>query len=173
MAASNINLITRAGIIGALYFMITVSFAPLSYGILQVRISEALTVVPFFEPAAIWGLFIGCMLANIYGGNGPWDIFGGSLITLIAAFFTWRIKTPFLSLLPPVILNAFGIAYILVIILKIPEAANYTYLLASLYIGAGEAIVVYLLGYPLLKLILRKQLYIRNEVARSKKLWKF
>ena len=68
------NFMVQAALIGAIYATITIAFAPISYGQLQVRISEALTILPFFTPAAIPGLFIGCIVANIYGGQGMIDI---------------------------------------------------------------------------------------------------
>ena len=78
--------LTHAAIIAAVYVVLTIIFAPISYGQVQVRISEALTVLPYFTPAAIPGLFIGCIIANIYGGAGIIDIIFGSLATLFAAF---------------------------------------------------------------------------------------
>ncbi|MDI6821927.1 MAG: QueT transporter family protein [Actinomycetota bacterium] len=156
--------LTRGAIIAALYAAITILLAPISYGPLQVRVSEALTVLPYLEPAAVPGLFVGCIFANIYGGLGPWDIFGGSLLTLIAAFLTWQIGRifrksaspvihyyfgPLLALLPPVIINAFGVACILMVVLKVP------YWITALYVGIGQSIAVYILGYPLLLILLK------------------
>ena len=80
----------QAALIGAIYAVLTIAFAPISYGQIQVRISEALTVLPFFTPAAIPGLFIGCIIANLYGGNGIIDIVFGSLATLGAAALSYK-----------------------------------------------------------------------------------
>lgn len=80
--------ISLAGLIAAIYVVIALVLAPISFGVYQVRVSEALTILPFLTPAAIPGLFIGCLLANIFGGMGWQDIVFGSLITLIAAFMT-------------------------------------------------------------------------------------
>jgi len=77
--------LAQVGMVGALYASLTFAFSPISYGPVQVRISEALTVLPYVMPASVWGLFIGCFLANWLGGLGPWDIFAGSLCTLLAA----------------------------------------------------------------------------------------
>ncbi|MFQ5574384.1 MAG: QueT transporter family protein [Terriglobia bacterium] len=119
--------IARGALIAALYAVATVLLAPWSYGQIQVRVSEALTVLAYVEPAAIPGLYLGVLIANVYGGFGPWDIFLGSFLTLIAALMTWRISQfararrkgtsqgyfwPAVALLPPVVVNAFGVALI-------------------------------------------------------------
>ena len=79
--------LAEAGIIAALYFALTIAAQAISFGPIQVRISEALCVLPFFTPAAIPGLFIGVVLANLAGTPlGPYDILFGSLATLVAAF---------------------------------------------------------------------------------------
>ena len=63
--------LTEAAVIGAIYVVLTLLFAPLSYGEIQIRFSEALTILPFFTPAAIPGLFVGCIIANLFGGAIP------------------------------------------------------------------------------------------------------
>ncbi len=82
--------LTEAAVIGAIYVVLTLLFAPLSYGEIQIRFSEALTILPFFTPAAIPGLFVGCIIANLFGGAIPVDIIFGSIATLIGAVFTYR-----------------------------------------------------------------------------------
>jgi len=77
-----------AGLIAALYTVLSIAFLPISFGVYQIRVAEALTVLPFLTPAAIPGLFIGCLLANILGGMGWLDIVFGPLITLVAAILT-------------------------------------------------------------------------------------
>ena len=79
------------GIIAALYAALTIALAPISYGPIQLRVSEALTILPYLTPAAIPGLFIGCLVANILGGLGIYDVVGGSLCTLLAAFLTYLV----------------------------------------------------------------------------------
>lgn len=157
-----IRILTRAAIIAVLYVVLTVVAAPISYGPVQFRISEALTVLPFFEPAAIWGLFTGVLIANIFGGNGLPDIIIGSLLTLIAAYLTWKIKKPLIALVPPVIINAFGVAAILWYVLQIP------YFPAVLSVGFGQLTVIYLLGLPLLMILLRNKNLIRKDVLNRK-----
>lgn len=138
-------------IIAALYAVITILLAPISYGPLQVRVSEALTVLPFLTTTAIPGLFVGCLVANIYGGLGMQDIMFGSLATLIAAYLTWRMPKAYLAPLPPVIVNAVIVAAYL------SGLAGLPYWLTALYIALGELVACYLLGYPLLLLIQRNK----------------
>ncbi len=137
--------------IGAIYVILTIIFAPISYGPVQVRIAEALVVLPFIEPSAIIGLFVGCILANIYGGLGMVDIIGGSFCTLIAAYLTSKVKNPKLAPLPPVIINAFGVSIYLHLLFDLP------YWITVLYIGIGEVVACYILGYPLLILLIKNK----------------
>ena len=96
--------LTEAAVIGAIYVVLTLLFAPLSYGEIQIRFSEALTILPFFTPAAIPGLFVGCIIANLFGGAIPVDIIFGSIATLIGAVFTYRLRScnRFLAPIPPI-----------------------------------------------------------------------
>lgn len=138
--------IIQAAIIGALYAAVTILLAPFSYGIMQVRVSEALTILPFFTPAAIPGLFVGCIVANYLGGYGLLDIALGSLATLLAAFLTYKIRNKALAPLPPVITNALIIGPMLYYIL----GAFPLYACIG-WVALGELIACYGLGYPLLK----------------------
>ena len=99
--------------------VLTILFA-LLYGMLQVRISEALTILPAFTSAAIPGLFIGCLISNIVGGNGIYDIIFGSLATLIAAVLSFKMPKSYLVPLPPVIINAVVVGIILYYVLNVP-----------------------------------------------------
>ena len=143
------NYLVKVAMIGAIYIILTIIFAPISYGPIQVRIAEALVILPFIEPSAIIGLFIGCILANIYGGLGMVDIIGGSVCTLIAAYLTSKVKNPKLAPLPPVIINAFGVSAYLCLLFDLP------YWITVLYIGIGELTACYVLGYPLLILLIK------------------
>ena len=126
----------EAGIIAALYFVLTI-INPLAFGQIQIRFSEALCVLPFFTPAAVPGLFIGCLLSNLAGSPlGLYDIIFGSLATLAAAFSTYYIgkisrkkrrtaeKTKWLLPLPAVVINAFVVAAILHSYLEFPYWEN-------------------------------------------------
>lgn len=146
----HIHKMIRASIIGALYVVLTYALAPVSYGPVQLRVSEALTVLPILYPEAIPGLFVGTMVANVLGGLGLWDIFGGSLVTLVAAWLTFRFRDSIIAFLSPVVLNAFLISLYFSVLYGVP------YWLTVLSIGASEALVVFGLGYPLLRLLRRR-----------------
>lgn len=140
--------LVKAGIIAALYAVLTLLIAPLSYGQMQVRISEALTILPFFTPAAIPGLFAGCLLANFFGSPlGMLDVILGSLTTLVAAWMASKIRNKYLVPLPAIVLNALVIPYVLYVFLGFP------YLVSVLWVGIGEIAAVYGLGLPLLLFI--------------------
>jgi uncharacterized membrane protein len=137
--------LAEAGIIAALYFALTMASIPLSYMTPQVRISEALCVLPFFTPAAVPGLFIGCVLSNLAGSPlGPYDILFGSLATLVAAIAARYIRPKWLVPLPAVAINAFVVAGILQYYLGI------LYWESVMWVAAGQAIACYVLGLPLL-----------------------
>jgi uncharacterized membrane protein len=146
----------EAGIIAALYFVLTVAIQPLAFGQLQMRISEALCILPFFTPAAVPGLFIGCVLANILCPFGLYDIVFGSLATLIAALITYRIKNKWLLPLPTIILNGLIIGAELTLLAVLPQFGflpKDVYWVSVAYVAAGEAIATYVLGMPLFFLL--------------------
>ncbi|HHU69371.1 MAG TPA: QueT transporter family protein [Thermoanaerobacterales bacterium] len=150
MKNNRLEYLIKAALIGAIYFIITIIFAPISYGPIQIRISEALTVLPFLTHAAVPGLFIGCILANIYGGYGIHDIIFGSLATLIAAYLTYKTPSKILAPVPPIIINGLIIGSMLHFLLQVPLIAT------ILYVSLGELIACYFLGYPLLLLLERR-----------------
>lgn len=140
--------LAKAGIIAALYAVLTLMLPFLSYGALQVRISEALTVLPWFTTAAVPGLLVGCLLANLFGSPlGLLDVVLGSLTTFAAAWWASKIKTKALVPLPSILLNSLVIPYVLF------QALNIPYLPSVLYVGLGQTLVVYGLGYPMMLFI--------------------
>ena len=106
---------TQAAMIAAIYVALTYVFAPISFSEIQVRIAEALTILPVFTPAAVPGLFIGCLIGNTVGGALLPDIICGSLATLIGAFFTWKLRNahPFLAPVPPIVANTLVVPFVL------------------------------------------------------------
>ncbi|MCD6165227.1 QueT transporter family protein [candidate division KSB1 bacterium] len=154
--------IAQVGLVAALYAAITVLLAPISYGPIQIRIAEALTVLPYIFPPAIWGLYVGCLVANIFGGLGPWDIFLGSFLTLLAAIGTYllrRTQRPWLAPLPPVFINALGVSAYLQFLVTGFTPGIKTYFFFVLTIGVGETIACYLLGYPLLLFLMKSHFF--------------
>jgi len=144
-----IRYMVEAAIIAAMYAALTI-LIPGGSGQIQIRVSEALTVLAFFTPAAIPGLFIGCLTANLFVGAGIYDIVFGSLATLIAAVLTNKMPVKHLAPLPPVIVNAVVVALVLKLSLNAPI------LVTMGFVALGELVACYGLGYPLM-LLLEKQ----------------
>ena len=147
MKKQNINFLTQAAMIAAIYVVLTYVFAPFSFGEVQVRIAEALTILPAFTPAAIPGLFVGCLIGNILGGAILPDIIFGSLATLIGASFTYTLrgKNQFLAPLPPIAANTIIVPFVLYygygVALPIP--------FMMLTVGIGEILSCGVLGMVL------------------------
>ena len=115
MKNKEVLFLVQAAMIGAIYVVLTLLFQPFSFGQIQVRIAEALTILPVFTPAAIPGLFVGCLIGNILGGSILPDIIFGSLATQIGAIFTYvlRKQNKYLAPLPPMIANTLIVPFIL------------------------------------------------------------
>lgn len=153
--------LTQAAVIAAIYVVLTIFIAAfnLASGNIQVRVSEALCILPFFTPAAIPGLFVGCLIANFVTGASIFDIVFGSLATLIGAIGTYYLrKHKFLCTLPPVISNA------IIIPILLRYAYGLTFYLGTtdisipffaLTVGAGEVLSVCVLGTILLHALLK------------------
>ena len=107
--------LAQGAVIAALYVALTIVFAPISFREVQVRIAEALTILPLFSGAAVPGLYIGCLLANFIGGAAVPDIIFGSLATLIGAIGTrmLRNRKPVLGTIPPILSNTVIIPFVL------------------------------------------------------------
>ena len=143
----NSRVLAFSGIIAALYVALTLLFAPISYGQIQFRISEALTLLPVISPAGIPGLFVACFISNIFGGSVIDAVFG-SLASLLAAILTRRFRDRiWLAALMPVVTNA------VVISLVLWYTSGLHPFISFLTVGAGQAAVCYLLGVPLVKLM--------------------
>lgn len=149
--------LTRAALIAGLYVIITYILSPISFGPIQFRVSEALTVLPILYPEAIPALFIGVFLSNIIGGLGMVDILGGSLVTLLAAYGTYYFRDSFIAYLSPILLNGLLISIYLHLLFAIP------YWLTVIQISISEAAVVLFLGYPLIR-VLKKRRASRKQI---------
>ena len=141
--------ITQAAVIAALYVVLTlfINAFDLASGAIQVRISEALTILPYFTPAAVPGLFIGCLLSNFMTGAAIWDIIFGSLATLIGAIGTYLLrKWKWCAPLPPIVSNTIIIPFVLTYAYGIPGGIPFF----MLTVGAGEVLSCGVLGMILL-----------------------
>lgn len=140
--------LAEAAVIAAIYALLTIVLAPISYGAVQVRISEALTVLPFFTPAAVPGLFVGCIAANIMSPYGLADLIFGSAASLIGAIGSYLLrKKPLLVPLAPVILNGIIVGAMLYYVYEVPLPL----IVQMLYVALGEVVACYAIGYPLMK----------------------
>ncbi len=166
MKHTSVRRLCEAGLIGALYVALTLLLQPISFGNLQVRVAEALTILPVLTPAAVPGLAVGCAISNALciaaNPAGAWDILFGSAATLIAALLTRALRNvrlkgwPVLSALPPVLLN--GVVVGLELAVAYFDFTWLTYLVCGLEVAAGELIAATLGGLLLWKL-LPKQLF--------------
>jgi len=144
--------IAEAAVIAALYAALTILLAPVSFLPVQVRVAEALTVLPMFASSAIPGLFVGCIIANLYafllvGGLAWVDVIFGSMATLLAAYLSRKMPKRWLVPLPPVVVNGIVVGLVLNYVYKAPL------LLTMGTVTLGQAIACYGLGYPLILLI--------------------
>lgn len=154
MRNKKVFFVTQAAAIAALYVVLTLlaNALGLANGAVQVRFSEALTVLPFLTPAAIPGLTIGCLLANLLTGAAALDIAFGPIATLIGAIGTYLIGRAsvkwfrWLSPLPPIIANMLIVPWVLITAYEVPDA----YWFLMLTVGAGEVISCGMLGLVLL-----------------------
>lgn len=139
-----IQSLTRGALIAAIYTLMCYLMAPLSYGAVQIRFSEALTLLPVLCPEAIWGVTLGCFLANMLTGSLI-DMVLGTLTTMVAAFATYWLRNirwkglPLASALPPILLNGLVIGVMLTL-LYTPEPQWWMYLLNMATVAAGQLV---------------------------------
>jgi len=146
--------LVHGAVIAAVYTALTLLLMPLSYGVMQIRVSEALTVLPALSPAAIPGLFIGCFVANMLGPNGMIDIILGSSATLLAALASYKLRNrPLLVPLPPVLANGLIIGPMLYYVYAVPVPLW----ACILWVALGEAIACYGIGLPLLRYMSKRK----------------
>lgn len=154
MRDKKVTYVLQAAMIAAIYVVLVIIFNYWSFGPIQFRIAEALTVLPFFTSAAVPGLFVGCILANFLGGSILVDILFGSIATLLGAIGSRlfaRTKVKWLIPIPPIVANTLIVPYVLKYGYGASEAIPYM----MLTVGIGEIIVCGVFGMILL-LVLEK-----------------
>ena len=160
MKNKNAAYIAEGAMIAAAYVVLTlfINAFDLASGAVQVRISEALTILPAFTPSAVPGLFIGCILANLMGGNHILDVVFGSLATLLGALGTRKLRNahPLLAPVPPIIANTLIVPFVLRYAYGIPGPIP----LMMLTVGIGEVLSCGVLG-----MLLYFALYKRREAV--------
>lgn len=149
--------LTLAGLIAALYVLLTflVNMLGLASGAIQIRISEALTILPIFTWAAVPGLVVGCLLANIMTGCALWDIVFGTMATLLGALGTYYVgrKIPVLGPVFPILANCLIVPPVLMYVYGVPDA--YWFLVAT--VGIGEIISCGVLGWCLYRTLKKRK----------------
>lgn len=153
----NVKKMVRASFIAAIYVVLCLVFAPISFGLVQVRVSEALTLLAVLCPEAIVGVTVGCFLSNMIA-SAPIDVIVGTLTTFIAAIVTYKLRNirwhglPILASLPPVLFNAIVIGIELTI-LYYPSSSINIYFFNMATVGLGQIVSCCLLGIPLVRVI--------------------
>lgn len=162
----NVKRMAAIGMIAALYAGLTLVLAPISYGPIQVRISEMLTMLPLFYSPAVWGVTLGCFISNLVGVFlgvnllGVYDIFIGTIATLLAALITLKCKEfkianiPWISILAPIVMNGLFVGAELAYVMM-PDTFLQGFVINGLQVALGEAIAVIVL-YPLVKIIAKR-----------------
>jgi len=175
MSKISIRKIVFAGLIAALYIALTVASYPLAYEAVQFRISEALTILPFFFPFAVSGIVIGVFISNLIGPFGLVDAIVGGCASLIAALFTmwigmrWRDSkwSKALACFPPVLFNAILIgAMIAYFMLSYNETDSFmaAFLISGLWVGFGQLVVMYAIGFPLMIILPKMKIIDRLSI---------
>lgn len=153
--------LTEAAVIAAIYTVLVLVFQWSSFGPVQFRVAEALTVLPYFTPAAIPGVTIGCFLSAVFTGADVLDMVFGSLATLVAAFLSYKLRRfKFLVPIPPIVVNAIVVPWILRF--AYGEALPIPVMMLS--VGAGQLVAAGVLGMILLfALDMIKHIVFRNQ----------
>jgi uncharacterized membrane protein len=145
--------LVRAAVYAALYAALTLApgLNALAYGQVQFRVSEALMIFACFDPAAVLGLTAGTAIANLGSPMMPVDTVVGAALTLLAAAIMYSIGPRVVALAAPVLVNAFGVAAMLALLLDLPYWAS------VVWVGIGEAAVLFTLGLALLLVVRRRR----------------
>lgn len=157
---TTIKFITVSAMIAAIYTVATVAMGTLGFGQIQFRVSEALTLLPFLFPQTIVGIFVGCLLSNILASPYMLDIVLGSSASLVAAIWTSKIKNKYLAPLPPVLINAVVVGFIITFSMsgnKLSDIGLIAYLTNTATVGIGQAVVCYGLGLPLIAALQKRK----------------
>jgi uncharacterized membrane protein len=150
-----IRQLTTAAIIAAVYTALTTLLPIPQYGAVQLRVAEAMTVLPFFFPEAVVGLTVGCFLSNLLLSPIPMDWIFGTAATLLAALWTRRMPNKYLAPLPPVICNAVIVGGEIALFFSEGSAFWPAFAFNAFTVGLGEAIACFVLGLLLLQVLPR------------------
>ena len=146
--------LVQGAAVAAVYTLLTVFLAPISSGLIQCRVAEALCVLPYFSFSAVPGLFVGCLISNLISGAPFYDVLFGSLATLLAALCTYWMRgrcSKYLAPLPGVVINALVVGALLVLVYAMPAP----YWTAAGYVALGQALACFGVGLPLMAVLER------------------
>lgn len=169
----NINFLITGALIAALYAGLTYlcSAFNLAYGPIQLRLSEVLTILPVFTPAAIPGLTVGCFIANI-GSSMPADMIFGTFATFIAALLTYYLrnikikKIPLISMFMPVLINAVIIGFEISVFFLEGGYSFWGFIISAFQVGLGELIVCYVFGIPFFTVVDKYRIFDMKFIKR-------
>jgi len=157
----DVKMMTRAAAIAAIYVALCLALSPISYGPLQVRIAEAMTLLPMIWIEAIPGLAVGALIANLLGPVGLIDVVFGTLATLLAALISYKFRGKIPGYAAPIVINGLVVGGYLPFIYGMPEVVlgglNLTVPASMLAVAVGEAVAVLALGIPLLGIVKRAE----------------
>ncbi len=175
MRNKNVVRLTQAAVIAALYAVLTIAQSTLLPGTvsgdIQFRVSEILCVIAFFTPAAIPGLTVGCLLANLLAGLGAIDLILGPLASLLAALTMWllrnvRIKgVPAAGLLMPALWNGLIVGFEIAFFFTDGGFTIPVFLTAGGFVALGELAVLFVLGLPFCKVIEKTGIFKGKQFA--------
>ena len=164
----SIRSLALAGIIAGIYTGLTLGLPIPSYGGVQLRVAEAMTLLPFLLPEAALGLTVGCFLSNLLGSPYVLDWVFGTLATFLATLLTRRMPNKWLAAVPPVLCNAIIVGAEIAYFSVLDGAAfGPAFALNALTVGLGEAIACFALGVPLISWI-QKNPYLREYLAKKR-----
>ncbi|MBO5338312.1 MAG: QueT transporter family protein [Clostridia bacterium] len=158
MQNKKIRYLTQAAIVAAIYVVLTLFSKPLTFGFVEVRLSEALCVLPFLMPSSVWGLFIGCFISNLFTGS-ILDIVVGSFATLVGAYIASKVKFKWLCPLPTVLSNAILIPFVIMNYSSVWSLSAYLTAFAGVF--ASEVASVYIVGMILLVALEKNKIFKR------------
>ena len=176
--------IAYAAISGAVYAVLTFAIAPIAYGPIQLRLTEALCILPFFFPVTAWGLFIGCAISNLMSSAGVLDVVFGSLATLIAALLTARIGKPYregenleksfsffrcvAACCMPILVNVPIVGSVLAYMYSAPGSFWTTFMFFMGEVALGETAVMLTLGLAFMRILPRLEIIKRIPERRKR-----
>jgi uncharacterized membrane protein len=162
---------TIIAMIAALYTAVSLALAPITYGSIQVRVAEALTLLPIIYPPAIWGVTLGCALTNLVGAMmginvlGFMDVFVGTFATFLAAVCTYKLRKiefkglPLLAASMPVLFNAVIIGFELAFVYFPLESMMFGFMISAIEVGLGELVSCFVFGIPLIKILNKTKIF--------------